>query len=132
VKALKLDRASGVDALANHGGELAGMFARQFLIAKGRYFDFNVDAVEQWAGYMWLSIAILPSDLPSVFGKPPTTRLHNLVFQQSVETPRRCSSWIAQAIGEIDNRPPGGRVLRPALRLLHCTKNFYRVRYRIT
>jgi hypothetical protein len=46
VKTLKLNGTSGVDALADDGGDLVGIFARQFLIAKRRHVDLNIDAVK--------------------------------------------------------------------------------------
>ena len=50
VEARELNDAGGVDALADFGGRFTGVFAGQFLIAQGRHFDLDVDAVEQRAG----------------------------------------------------------------------------------
>ena len=47
VKALELDGARAVHSLANGSGGFAGVFAGELLIAQGRHFDLNVNAVEQ-------------------------------------------------------------------------------------
>lgn len=50
LEALKLDPAGGVHPLADHGRRLAGLATGKFLIAEGRHFHLDVDAVEQRAG----------------------------------------------------------------------------------
>jgi hypothetical protein len=50
VETPELDGAGGIDPLADFGRGFAGVFTGEFLIAQGRHFNLDVDAIEQRAG----------------------------------------------------------------------------------